>query len=169
MLAAVESLVGELRAVGLPVSVSEQIDALRALEHTDVGGRAEVRVALRASLVKTAAHEHAFDTVFDLFFRPADGGSGVCLPDLGDDDLRELLVDALHAGDVAVQRAIAAVLVDRYAGDPATAAGGRRGAVLAEPRAAGGVGQRGLGDRRVRPALRRGGAVPHGPAARRVR
>ncbi|WP_178379771.1 VWA domain-containing protein [Cryptosporangium aurantiacum] len=113
-----ESLVAELRTVGLPISVSEQIDALRALEHVDLGRPIEVQVALRATLVKVAAHEHAFDTVFGLFFRPTadpDRGSGPVLTGLSDDELRELLVDALRAGDVALQRALAAVFVDRHA------------------------------------------------------
>ncbi|GAA3391462.1 VWA domain-containing protein [Cryptosporangium minutisporangium] len=120
MLAAVEHLVAELRTIGLPISVSEQIDAVRALEHVDVGRRAEVQVALRTAMVKTAAHEHAFDTVFDLFFRPAadpssGSGPGPVLTTLDDDALRALLLDALRAGDVTLQRALAAVLVDRHA------------------------------------------------------
>ncbi|MFG1924547.1 VWA domain-containing protein [Cryptosporangium sp. NPDC048952] len=115
MLSAVESLVAELRAVGLPISVSEQVDALRALEFTDLGRRADVQVALRAALVKTSAHEHAFDTVFDLFFRPVRAGSGTGLAELTDQELKALLIDALRAGDVALRRAIAVVLVDRHA------------------------------------------------------
>ncbi|TQS46970.1 VWA domain-containing protein [Cryptosporangium phraense] len=133
----------ELRAVGLPIAVSEQIDAVRALEYVDLGRRGDVRVALRTALVKTAAHEHAFDTVFDLFFRPVPpaalaepgafveavdsegdgdggggrgrGGRGGALAGLDDDALRTLVVDALRTQDTALQRALAAVLVDRHA------------------------------------------------------
>jgi uncharacterized protein len=68
MLAAVEGLIARLREVGLPISVSEGIDAVRALDHIDLARRSEVKVALRASLVKNAEHEHAFDTVFDVYF-----------------------------------------------------------------------------------------------------
>jgi uncharacterized protein with von Willebrand factor type A (vWA) domain len=68
VLTAVEGLVRELREVGVPVSTTEHLDAVRALEHVDLGERAEVKSALRASLVKTEQHQGAFDVVFDLFF-----------------------------------------------------------------------------------------------------
>ena len=88
MLGAVEGLVRELREVGVPVSTTEHLDAVRTLEHVDLGDRAQVKAALGTSLVKTVEHQGAFDVVFDLFFSldpqaaeagagdPADGGPG---------------------------------------------------------------------------------------------
>jgi uncharacterized protein with von Willebrand factor type A (vWA) domain len=73
VLTAVEGLITELRRVGLPIRVSESIDAAAALRHADVGQRAEVKAALRACLVKDAQHLGAFDTVFDLYFTPQPG------------------------------------------------------------------------------------------------
>jgi uncharacterized protein with von Willebrand factor type A (vWA) domain len=115
MLAAVEGLVAELRAVGLPISVSEQIDALRALEFTDLSQPSDVRVALRTALVKTAAHEHAFDTVFSLFFGSHAESDTSALEALDDEELKDLLVDALREDDVVLQRALADVFIDRHA------------------------------------------------------
>jgi uncharacterized protein with von Willebrand factor type A (vWA) domain len=61
-------LVAELRAVGIPVSPTEHIDAAAALGHTAVEDRAAVKAALAATLVKDAGHWQAFSTVFDLYF-----------------------------------------------------------------------------------------------------
>jgi uncharacterized protein with von Willebrand factor type A (vWA) domain len=68
VLGAVEGLVRELREVGVPVSTTEHLDAVRALEHVDLGDRAQVKAALGTSMVKSVEHQGAFDVVFDLFF-----------------------------------------------------------------------------------------------------
>jgi uncharacterized protein with von Willebrand factor type A (vWA) domain len=68
VLTAVEGLIRELREVGVPVSTTEHLDAVRALEQLGLGDRAAVKSGLRAALVKTAEHQAAFDVVFDLFF-----------------------------------------------------------------------------------------------------
>ena len=73
MLGAVEGLIAELRKVGLPIRVSESIDAAAALRHADLGQREEVKASLRACLVKDSLHLGAFDTVFDLYFAPQAG------------------------------------------------------------------------------------------------
>jgi uncharacterized protein len=131
VLGAVEGLIAELRATGLPVSVSSAIDAARSLEHVDVLDRAAVRVALRAVLVKTTDHLPTFDAVFDLFFglqaatddEPAEGstaggggGGGGGIAELDDGTIRELLLRGLRNDDTTLVRAIAGVLVDRHAG-----------------------------------------------------
>jgi uncharacterized protein len=72
------SLVEALRAAGVPVSLSESIDAARALAATDLLDRESVRAALAATTVKRAAHRPAFDTLFDLWFPPR-LGEGVAL------------------------------------------------------------------------------------------
>lgn len=58
-----------LRRAGLPVGPSEAISALRALEHVDLGSRAQVRTALRATMVHRHEHHEVFDHAFGLFWR----------------------------------------------------------------------------------------------------
>jgi uncharacterized protein with von Willebrand factor type A (vWA) domain len=84
VLTAVEGLIRELREVGVPISTTEHLDAVRALEHVGLADRSAVKAGLRTTLVKTAEHQAAFDVVFDLFFAPDatapatadDGGAG---------------------------------------------------------------------------------------------
>jgi uncharacterized protein len=140
VLHAVEGLIAELRQVGLPIRMSEEIDAVAALLHTDIGQRNELRAALAACLVKDAQHRGAFDTVFDLYFpagvRPGlahggpDGAGGPAGPDAGgstaggaggglgtldDAAITQLLIRALRDGDTYLARAIAGLMVDRHA------------------------------------------------------
>ncbi len=64
-----------LRAAGLPVTVTELIDAVRALEVVDLMDRQEVFLALRACLVARHEEMPIFERCFDRFwkFRAADG------------------------------------------------------------------------------------------------
>jgi hypothetical protein len=57
-----------LRQNGLRVSLSETMDAMRALAEVGLAERATVRAALRATAVKRAVDVEAFDRLFDLFF-----------------------------------------------------------------------------------------------------
>jgi uncharacterized protein with von Willebrand factor type A (vWA) domain len=75
VLGAVEGLIAELRQIGLPIRVSEDIDAVAALRHVDLGQRSELKASLGACLVKDAQHLGAFETVFDLYF-PVGGPPG---------------------------------------------------------------------------------------------
>ena len=65
MLKTLAGLVAELRAVGIPVSPTEHIDAAAALRHTALEDRPAVRAALATTLVKNPDHLRAFTTVFD--------------------------------------------------------------------------------------------------------
>jgi uncharacterized protein with von Willebrand factor type A (vWA) domain len=60
--------IAELRAAGIPVSMSEHVDAARAVEVIDLGQRGEVRGSLAATLVKDGDHLPVFYTAFDVFF-----------------------------------------------------------------------------------------------------
>ena len=60
--------VGELRQVGIPVSMVEAIDAARAIEHVPLENRRALRHSLAACLVKNSHHLEAFDTAFDAYF-----------------------------------------------------------------------------------------------------
>ena len=134
MLTAIEGMITELRQIGVPISVSENIDAVRALRHFPLHERAGVKAALRAALVKSHEHEMAFDAVFDLYFSPAAGpaedeqvpsgsrltgqrgdSGGGSLGSQDDAVLTELLLAALQDGDGTLIRAIAGIMVDRHA------------------------------------------------------
>jgi uncharacterized protein len=60
--------IAELRAAGIPVSMSEHVDAARAVEVIDLGQRSMVRGSLAATLVKDGDHLPVFYTAFDVFF-----------------------------------------------------------------------------------------------------
>lgn len=68
MLDVLTGFVDELRACGLPVSVTETIDAADALSVIALDDAAAMRAALGATLVKSGDHEATFDRVFDLYF-----------------------------------------------------------------------------------------------------
>ncbi len=57
----------EARAAGLPISVAESIDALRAASAVGLG-REELREALAAAVVKDESDRGTFDEAFDRFF-----------------------------------------------------------------------------------------------------
>ncbi|HEU5151157.1 MAG TPA: hypothetical protein VFU19_11700, partial [Iamia sp.] len=58
----------ELREAGLPVSLTENLDALEAVKHIPLEDRSAFKYALGATLVKSAAHWRAFETVFEVYF-----------------------------------------------------------------------------------------------------
>ena len=68
MLDLISGFVHELRAAGLPVSMTENLDAMRALEYIAVDDRAAFKTALAATLVKHADHEKVFNILFDVYF-----------------------------------------------------------------------------------------------------
>ncbi len=132
MLKTLGGLIAEMRAIGIPVSPTEHIDAAAALRHTAIEDRLAVKAALSATLVKNSEHWQAFSIVFDLYFagrrrdlhdpdlseveaghRQGDGGG--LLSGLTDEELADLLYQALRDGDAVMMRAIAAQLVDRHA------------------------------------------------------
>jgi hypothetical protein len=67
-----------LRAAGLPVTVSELMDAVRALNAIDLMDRDEMYLALRAVLVVRVEEVPAFDRCFEAFWKfHADEGQGL--------------------------------------------------------------------------------------------
>jgi uncharacterized protein len=134
MLAALEGMIAELRQIGVPISLSEKIDAVRSLRHLPLAERDGVKSALRAALVKSHDHELAFDALFDLYFAPSagrmegsepagrpaavngrSGAGGGSLGSIDDAGLTELLLAALLDGNDAMVRTIAGIFVDRHA------------------------------------------------------
>jgi uncharacterized protein len=145
--------VDELRAAGLPVSLTESIDAAQALEHIELEDRAALKSALAATLVKSSAHWKAFETAFEVYFSmrgpqydigadDASGGeleadaAGTPVPGAGRqgggggeplsaEELAEMLFRALLAANDAQIAALARQAVSRYAGmEPGRPVGG---------------------------------------------
>lgn len=145
LLTTFDRLIEELRAVGLPISMSEKIDGAAALGDTDLADREAVKNGLAVTLVKSHDHESAFDTVFDIFFgggaladadafaasaatdgtATADragagdhGHSDGGLHGLDDATIRQLILNTLDADEqgTLLQRQLAAVVVERHAG-----------------------------------------------------
>ena len=127
MLGVLTRFAGELRAAGLPVSLTETIDAASAVRQLPLDDRGVLRSALAATLVKREDHRATFDLLFDVFFAggelpvPTGEGSPEGLPAgfglLGEDDDGSDEVEAvLLAGDVPRLAAFARRAVARHAG-----------------------------------------------------
>ena len=136
------SFVDELRAVGIPVSMVETLDAADALEHVDLSESENLRAALGATLVKNPHHYPAFDAAFDVYFGGAPALLGERDPgtdsQTSDADLRDSIVEALMNDDRETLRQLVGRAVDRAAGDGN----------------AGGIGSRSFAIRRLRRARR---------------
>lgn len=138
--------IAELRNAGLPVSLTENLDAMEAVRHIPLEDREAFKYALAATLVKNHAHWRAFETVFEVYFSmrgaqwsmDPDAVDGFELDDevaqeqpegageaagqagsgegLSPEELAEMLYQALMRGDQATMRAMARQAVKRYAG-----------------------------------------------------
>ncbi|WZH51388.1 MAG: VWA domain-containing protein [Nocardioides alkalitolerans] len=62
------AFVEALRGAGLPVSLSEGLDAVEAWRALDWADRSAIRAGYAATLVKRPAQRPTFDTLFDLYF-----------------------------------------------------------------------------------------------------
>ena len=68
MLDLMSGFVAELRNAGLPVSLTENLDAMEAIKQIPLEDREAFKWALGATLVKNSAHWRAFETVFEVYF-----------------------------------------------------------------------------------------------------
>ncbi|MBA2281023.1 MAG: VWA domain-containing protein, partial [Acidimicrobiia bacterium] len=138
--------IGELRQAGIPVSLTENLDAMRAIEHIPIEDRETFKYALAATMVKNNSHWRAFETVFEVYFslrgrqyRLGQEDEADALSDLAEElavgaggmealtpeELAEMLYRALLNGDDAVMRAVARAAVLRFAGmEPGRPVGG---------------------------------------------
>ncbi len=82
--------IGELREAGLPVSLTENLDAMAAIRHIPLEDREAFKYALAATLVKNNAHWRSFETVFEVYFSLRGSKYG-----LDDDSLEQDLTDLL--------------------------------------------------------------------------
>ncbi len=150
LLETLSGFVTALRTAGIPVSLTENLDAMEALRYTPLEDREAFKYALAATLVKNNAHWKAFETVFEVYFslrgshyRIVEGDGDTPVEDLINDlmgardgegsgtdgltpeQLAELLYRALMDGNDAMLRAIARAAVTRYAGmEPGRPVGG---------------------------------------------
>ena len=76
MLDLLSGFVTELRRAGLPVSLTEHLDAAEAVTHIPLEDREALKYALAATLVKSSAHWRAFETAFEVYFAVRTGGAG---------------------------------------------------------------------------------------------
>ena len=153
MLDLLAGFIQELRAAGLPVSLTENLDAMQAVLHIPLEDREAFKYALAATLVKNHAHWKAFETIFEVYFslrgtefnidgdgegesdlddllqqvmgeRPP-GAAGGGMEGLTPEQLAEMLYKALMEGDQALLRALARQAVSRYSGmEPGRPVGG---------------------------------------------
>jgi len=154
MLELLEGFIRELREAGLPVSLTENLDAMEAVKHIPLEDREAFKYALAATLVKNNTHWRAFETVFEVYFslrgreyelseeldellaaaeeeqgELPEGMEGMRGQGGGDalspEELAEMLYRALLEGDDALMRALARQAVKRYAGmEPGRPVGG---------------------------------------------
>ena len=68
MLDLLNGFVVELRNAGLPVSLTENLDAMEAVQHIPIEDRDAFKYALGATLIKNHAHWRSFETVFEVYF-----------------------------------------------------------------------------------------------------
>jgi uncharacterized protein len=154
MLDVLSGFIQELRAAGLPVSLTENLDAMQAVQHIPLDDREAFKYALAATLVKNNAHWKAFETIFEVYFSlrgtqwqisddvdaeaadlerlldemmggaPTDAQGGG-MEGLTPEQLAEMLYRALMQGDEALMRALARQAVSRYSGmEPGRPVGG---------------------------------------------
>jgi uncharacterized protein len=141
----------ELRAAGLPVSLTENLDAMEAITHIPLEDRETFKYALGATLVKNASHWRSFETVFEVYFslrgpqyavgklddadefwrdmqdeaRGDQKGAGGSMDGMTPEEMMAMLYQALMNGDDAMMRALARQAVSKFAGmEPGRPVGG---------------------------------------------
>lgn len=113
-----------MRDAGVPVAISDGMDAMRAAGVVDLMDRDVFRESLAATLTSSASHRMAFDTLFDIYFprthampdedeAPAGSAPGEGNPRDIQDFLADL-IDQLMQGDDAALRAMAREAVASY-------------------------------------------------------
>ena len=100
----------ELRARGVPVSMVERLDAMRAARIAELDRADGLRTALRATLVKSADHLAVFEEVFDLP-RASPSGPPDAKPRL---DLEHAVRSVLREGSEELARQVAEQAVEEY-------------------------------------------------------
>ncbi len=121
-----------LREAGVPVALSEVLDATRAMGVVDLLDRESLRQAFAATAVKRPHHRPTFDRLFDLWWPAVTGESSAQddqpQPAEGEEPdtsaLRESLKDLLLTGDEDAMRRFAQTVVSQLG--KSQGAGGRQ-------------------------------------------
>jgi uncharacterized protein len=152
MLDLLTGFIVELRSAGLPVSLTENLDAMEAVTHIPLEDRDTFKYALGATLVKNSSHWRAFETVFEVYFslrgpqyalkdgddvdefwrdmqdqqKQGEGRqAGGAMDQMTPEEMMQMLYNALMNGDDAMMRALARQAVSRFAGmEPGRPVGG---------------------------------------------
>ena len=153
MLDLMAGFITELRAAGLPVSLTENLDAMEAITHIPLEDRETFKYALGATLVKNASHWRSFETVFEVYFslrgpqyavgkldeadefsrdmqdeaklRGDQKGAGGSMDGMTPEEMMAMVYQALMNGDDAMMRALARQAVSKFAGmEPGRPVGG---------------------------------------------
>lgn len=118
-----------LRDAGVPVAISDHIDAFRALDFIDMVDADAFRAALATTMVKNEAHRPQFDTLFDLYFRAGRGPEALDERDAEDgpegseDEFLDEVFRAMLSGDAQAMRDLARQAVSRFGRVPTERAG----------------------------------------------
>ena len=152
MLDLMSGFVVELRNAGLPVSLTENLDAMEAVKHIPIEDRDVFKYALATTLVKNEQHWKAFETVFEVYFSLRGpeynvldedgeidedsleewmsqqmrgmGGQGSS-EEMSPEEIAEMLFRALMNADEAMMAAMARAAVTQFAGmEPGRPVGG---------------------------------------------
>jgi uncharacterized protein with von Willebrand factor type A (vWA) domain len=110
------ALVAELRAVGIPVSVGEHLDAAGALGAIPLSDKEVLRTALQAALIKNPEHLSTFNLIFELHTAGTPESGRGPLAGLSDEELRAALRQAVAADDGLALAQLADEYVRRFAG-----------------------------------------------------
>src|SRR4051812_7881445 len=153
MLDLLNGFVNELRNAGLPVSLTENLDAMEAVQHIPIEDREAFKYALGATLIKNHAHWRSFETVFEVYFslrgpeyklvhgdddtdidelwremqeqQRQEGNGAGGMDNMTPEEIAQMLMQALMNGDQAMMRAMAKQSVQRFAGmEPGRPVGG---------------------------------------------
>ncbi|HTU76997.1 MAG TPA: VWA domain-containing protein [Trebonia sp.] len=109
----IHRFIDELRARGVPISMVERLDAMRAAQVAELDQADGLRTALRCTLVKSPDHLSVFEEVYELYFspvrgRPAPGQAGPPL------DLRQAVTAVLRDGSPGLARRVAEQAVGEF-------------------------------------------------------
>ncbi len=144
MLDVIAAFIAELRKAGIPISMTEHVDAAKAVGVIALEERETLRETLAATLIKTQEHRPAFDLAFDIYFAPRrgktngdqehspeeQGTDGDSIEDqllgpeggfgqrreMSAEELMQLMEDAVRRNDTTLRTRVVNEAVTRFAG-----------------------------------------------------
>ena len=110
--------VEELRLAGLPVSLTENLDVIKAVSHISISNREVFKTALSAVLVKNHNHQRTFNAAFEVYFSLRGKQWGI--EEWADESaeqaqISEDMLKALVADDIDQLRELARMAVSQFA------------------------------------------------------